>query len=185
MNFQKIKILVHLTDTCYWFATPFDDEKWIQKIFEIKKRPKWKIFSLLFSDLKQLKEYCFIDKKQEKFILENKFFSSFILKKKEKLKNFSPEFDTICARIENEKFDFCPIKNDFFKNWKKPVTTTSVNISWDKNFYWKEKILKKFWNFLEIEKKFPRNFQEKEKFLCSSKIFNLTKFDWEKFFRIR
>lgn len=177
------KILIHLTDTCYWFATPFDNQFWIEKIFELKKRPKWKIFSLLFENLEQLKKYCFVDKVQEKFILENKFFSSFILKKKDILKNFFSDFDTVCARIENEKFDFSPVWTDFFKNWKKPVTTTSVNISGENFFYWKEKILEVFWKFSDdIEMIFPENFKEKEVLLQSSKIFDLTKND---FWRIR
>jgi len=71
---------------------------------------------LLFSDLEQVKKFCFVDEKQEKFILENKFFSSFILKKKDILKNFFPEFKTVCIRIENEKFDYRPINEDFFEN---------------------------------------------------------------------
>lgn len=181
---MRKNILIHLTDTCYWFAIPFDDEKWIQRIFEIKKRWEWKMFSLLFSDFEQVKKFCFVDKKQEKFILENNFFSSFILKKKDILKNFFPEFKTVCIRIENEKFDFCPVKNDFFKNWKKPVTTTSVNISWDKNFYWKKEILEKFWENIFLEFKFSEKLEGKNK-LKSSKIFDLTKFDWEKFLQIR
>ena len=132
---MKWKILVHLTDTCYWFATPFNDNVGIDRIFKIKKRDFWKIFSLLFSSLEQLKKFCYIDIEQEKFILDNKFFSSFVLKKKDILKNFFPEFDTVCVRIENDKFDFKPVSSDFFKNWWLPVTTTSVNISWDEKFY--------------------------------------------------
>jgi len=143
------------------------------------------MFSLLFSDLNQVKKYCFVDKKQEKFILENKFFSSFILKKKDILRNFFPEFETVCVRIENEKFDFCPVKNDFFKNRNKPVTTTSVNISWENFFYWKKKILEKFWKISDIQKIFPKNFFEIEKFLIASKIFDLTKLSLEKFLKIR
>ena len=179
---MKKNILVHLTDTCYWFAVPFDDFDWIQKIFNVKKRSEWKIFSLLFSSLEQVKKFCFVSEKQEKFILENKFFSSFILEKQEILKDFFPEFDTVCVRIENEKFDFCPVKNDFFQNWWKPVTTTSVNISWDKNFYWKDEILEKFWDYDFIDFKFPESFLEREKNLKSSNIFDLTS---ENFTRIR
>lgn len=187
------KILIHLTDTCYWFATPFDNEAWIQKIIEIKKRSEWKMFSLLFSNLDQVKKYCLVDKKQEKFILENKFFSSFILKKipgkNWKLKKFFPESDTVCVRIENEKFDYSPVKEDFFENWEKwfwwkPVTTTSVNISWEKFFYDKEKILKIFWKYEFIDFIFAKNL-ESEKFLRSSKIFDLTKFNWENFWQVR
>jgi len=184
------EILVHLTDTCYWFAVPFYDLELIEKIFEIKKRNEWKIFSLLFSDLEQVKKYCFVDKKQEKFILENKFFSSFILKKKNILKNFFPEFETVCVRIENEKFDYCPVKEDFFQTWNnwvwwKPVTTTSVNISWDKDFYWKDKILENFWKYDFVDFIFPLDVLEDEKNLRSSGIFDLSKIDGDGFLRIR
>lgn len=183
---KEIKeILVHLTDTCYWFAVPFYDQGLIQKIFEVKNRKEWKMFSLLFSDLEQVKKYCFVDEKQEKFILENKFFSSFILKKKNILENFFPEFKTVCVRIENEKFDYCPVKEDFFMNWWKPVTTTSVNLSWDLDFYWKDKILETFWKYEFIDFIFPLNISESEKNLKSSKIFDLTNFNWENFLQKR
>jgi len=181
MKIKSWEILIHLTDTCYWFATPFDDQKWIQRIFDIKKRKEWKIFSLLFSDLEQVKKFCFVDEKQEKFILENKFFSSFILKKKDILKNFFPEFKTVCIRIENEKFDYRPINEDFFENWWKPVTTTSVNISWDKNFYWKDEILEKFWEYEFVDFIFAQNL-DGEKNLRASEIFDLTS---KNFSRIR
>jgi hypothetical protein len=32
------------------------------------------------------------------------------------LENFFPEFETVCVRIENEKFDYSPVKEDFFQN---------------------------------------------------------------------
>ena len=182
---KKWQILVHLTDTCYWFATPFDDKIWIKRIFEVKKRSEWKMFSLLFWDLDQVKEYCFVDDEQEKFILEHKFFSSFILKKKGRLRNFFPEFETVCVRIENEKFDFCPVKYDFFENWWKPVVTTSVNISWDKNFYWEKEIEENFWKYEFIKKIYTWECIEKNHNFIFSKIFDLTKLNWWKILQIR
>ncbi len=141
------------TDTCYWFSTTYDNEKWIKNIQKIKKRFWNKPFSLLFSSIFQAKQYCEISKKDEEFILSHSNKSSFIVKKKSLLDNYFSNFDTVCIRIENEAYAYKPAS--YF--WK-PVTTTSVNISWHKILNTRPDILDEFWKYPFIHFVFSENF---------------------------
>lgn len=128
------------TDTCYWFSCPIDDQLAINNIRNLKNRTENKPFSVLFINLESVKKYCLISAKQEAFMLENKYYSSFIL-------NQINSEDSMCVRIENDKFpiSICSLLNS-------PVITTSVNISWQKELNTAQQIKQKFWanSFLRI-----------------------------------
>ena len=171
-NLEKWWVLVHWTDTCFWFATFFDNEKWIKNIQKIKWRIENKPFSLLFSSIKQAKKYLKINEKQEIFMKENNLKTSFILEKKIILKNYFEKFNSISVRIENNNFLFKAVSV-----FKKPLTSTSVNISWEKNLNKKDDILALFWknNFIDFIFNWKLSWE-------SSNIWDLT---WEKFIKLR
>ena len=126
------------------------DVKAIKKIYAIKKRDKDKPLLILAKDIKMVKKYCFLDKKQENFIkkarLEKKPVS-FVLKKKNKLpKELSGGQDSIAVRLPDL------LKNRFLtkilEGVGSPIISTSLNVSGRKilnrpsrleNYFTKEK----------------------------------------------
>ena len=151
---ESWEILLSPTDTCYWFSCPINSHIWIKRIQEIKKRQVSKPFSILFSSITQAKKYCQITKENEDFILSHRGKSSFIVKKKEILNNYFPEFNTVSIRIENEDFVF---KAATFL-WE-PVTSTSVNITNMEILNTKQEILNTFWKYPFINFQFFDNFK--------------------------
>ena len=173
-NLERWWILVHWTDTCFWFATFFDNKIWIKNIQKIKWRTVNKPFSLVFSSIDEAKKYVQINSKQEDFIKKHRIQTSFILNKKEILKDYFPDFKNVSIRIENDNFLFKPVS----AFWK-PLTSTSVNISWEKNLNTKKEILNIFWKYDFID----FIFSEKNKINWSASIiWNLA---WEDAKRLR
>jgi len=135
-------VFIHATDTCYGFATPWNNIQGIKYIQGIKQRDKGKPFSLLFQNISQVKEFCYVSEKQEVFIkdiLEKNTPASFILEKKEVLKNYFPNFSSVSCRIENDNF---LVKMASLLAC--PVTSTSVNTSGEKPLYSPQEIQEKF-----------------------------------------
>lgn len=173
-------VVIVPTDTCYWFSCFYDSEVWISNIQKIKWRMSDKPFSLLFSSIEQAKFFCEINKEQEIFIKNNIYKSSFIVKKKmiNHKTNISPilqdyfeSFDTVSIRIENESYIFRPAS--FF--WK-PLTTTSVNISWENILHDTSDIKKEFEKYPFVHFLFFDNFKSWE----ASSIWDLTKENYDK-----
>lgn len=127
---DKAQIFIHATDTCYGFATRFNDAKGLKSLEQIKGRPPQKPFSLLFANIEMLKDFCEINEKQLDFINSINSPASFILKKKDILKNYFPDFETVSVRIENDNF---PVRLSSLLN--NPITSTSVNKSGEEPLY--------------------------------------------------
>ena len=111
-------VLVCPTDTVYGLACDALNEKAVEKIYKIKKRPKNKPLSVFVKDLKMAKEIAEIGEKQEKILKKywpGKF--TFVLNKKNKK-------GTIALRIPKYKF-----LNDLLKKINNPLAQTSANIS--------------------------------------------------------
>jgi L-threonylcarbamoyladenylate synthase len=120
------KIVVCPTDTIYGFLADATNNKAVEKIFKIKKRPKSKPLAVFVKDIKMAKELAEINKDQEK-ILKQKWPGkyTFILKsKKTNLSKLVQNKETIGIRIPKYKF-----LNDLLKKVNKPLAQTSVNIS--------------------------------------------------------
>ncbi len=166
------KVYIHATDTCYGFATRFDDENGINIIKEIKGREELKPFSLLFKDFEMLENFCEINKKQKEFILSKKDPSSFILPKREILKDYFPKEKNVCVRIENNNF---PVKLSSIL--KVPVTSTSVNRSSMPPLYNSDEIITEFKN--ETDNLIFINSENLKK-IPSSNIWDLTIFPYKK-----
>ncbi len=166
-------IIIMPTDTCLWFSGFYNSKKAIQNIQNIKNRGDKKPFSLLFESIEQAKKYCIINKNQENFMINNKYQSSFVLKKNEILKNYFEEFETVSIRIENDEYLFKG--SSIFKT---PLITTSVNISWEKILESKNDILNQFWKISIIEFLYFDTFKPKN----ASSIWDLS---WETYKKIR
>ncbi len=138
-------VYIHATDTCYGFACAFNDVESISRIQEIKWRDKDKPMSLLFSSIEMIKQFCEVSEKQLKFILSKTEASSFLLKKKEVLKDFFPQQENVSVRIENDNF---PVKLSNILNT--PTLTTSVNRSGNTPLYWEKDIKEEFKNDKDI-----------------------------------
>ena len=116
-------VIIFPTDTVYGIGTKIFDIDGINKIYEIKKRPKDKPLACLCANLEQIKDIAYITPAAEKLI--NKFLPgalTLILKSKpdvyEKI-----GYKTIGVRIPNSKIALDILKENG------PMLTTSVNES--------------------------------------------------------
>lgn len=126
VNIRKVqmgKILIFPTDTVYGIGCAIFDKTSIEKIYEIKHRPRNKPLACLCANLNQINEIAFINDKEKKIVEE--FMPgalTIILKAKDKVKEITG-FDTIGVRIPNSK-----IAQEILLN-NGPMLTTSVNES--------------------------------------------------------
>jgi len=117
------KVIIFPTDTVYGIGTPIFDIDGINKIYEIKKRPKEKPLACLCSNLDQIESIAYVPKKAK--LLIDKFLPgalTIILNSKENVIN-KIGYKTIGVRIPNSKIAL-DILNEFG-----PMLTTSVNES--------------------------------------------------------
>ncbi len=120
------KIFIYPTDTLYGFGTNMNNQKSIQKIFEIKKREK-KAFLVVIPSYNWLLKNCEINKKQLELIqkkLPGPY--SFIVETKKNINilNYleTPQ-NSLGIRIPNNWF------YEFIKLANIPFSSTSVNFS--------------------------------------------------------
>lgn len=109
-------VVICPTDTVYGLIADATNQKAVEKIYEIKKRPRIKPLAVFVSSIKQAKELAEIDKKQEKILKKywpGKY--TFILKSKS---------GTIGLRIPKYK-----LIHDLIKKTGRPLVQTSANIS--------------------------------------------------------
>ncbi len=118
-------VVICPTDTVYGFLADASNKKAVEKIYEIKKRPKSKPLPLFVKDIKMAHEIAFINEEH----LENvksrwpgKY--TFVLKKKKGLKLYGVDKNTVALRLPNYKF-----LNNLLKKVDMPLAQTSVNIS--------------------------------------------------------
>lgn len=120
------KIIVYPTDTIYGLLCDATNEKIVERIFKIKKRPKGKPIPIFVKDIKMAKKLAFINKRQEEFlkmvwpgkvtvVLRRKNVLSKIIFGREK---------TIGLRIPDYK-----LVDLLLKKINHPLTGTSANIS--------------------------------------------------------
>lgn len=136
-NFKKVteiaakliregKVLVCPTDTVYGLICDATNEKAVEKLFKIKKRPKGKPIPIFVKDIKMAKKFAGIDKKQEKFLQKvwpGKI--TVVLKRKGNLPQILfGRKETIGFRIPKYK-----LINELLEKINRPLTGTSANIS--------------------------------------------------------
>ncbi len=150
-------VVICPTDTVYGFLADAQNKKAVAKIYQIKKRPKFKPLSVFVKDLKMAKEIAAIDKRQEKVL--RKFWPgkyTIILKRKSILWEAKPTTDfvvglashkklygldknTVALRIPKHAF-----LQKILKKVNRPLAQTSVNISGKPPLYDISDIMKQF-----------------------------------------
>lgn len=135
--------IIYPTDTLYGFGVNAFDENAIKNIYRTKKQKNDKPISVLVKDIKTARKIACIDSKVEK-ILNNIWPGpiTVVLRKKDIISySLTGNKETIAIRIANNKFISMLMKEIDF-----PITTTSVNISGEKNLLTSTEIIEKFKN---------------------------------------
>ena len=117
------KVIIFPTYTVYGIGTPIFDVDGINRIYEIKKRPKTKPLACLCANLEQINSIALLDDNAKKLI--NEFLPgplTLILKTKDDVK-IKIGYNTIGVRIPNNKIALDILKENG------PMLTTSVNES--------------------------------------------------------
>lgn len=136
-------VIIFPTDTVYGIGTKIYDIDGINKIYDIKKRPKDKPLACLCSSLEQIKSIAVVTRKAEALI--KKFLPgalTLILESKEEVYN-KIGYKTIGVRIPN-----CKLALDIL-NENGPMLTTSVNESGFKPINEYELIVKDYENVVD------------------------------------
>ena len=140
MKLSKGDVIIFPTDTVYGIGGRIDDLEALEKIFEIKKRPKEKRLAVLCSSIEEIEKIAYTNDSALKLI--NNFMPgalTIILKTKEEIRN---EFiyETVAVRIPNHELALRILKENG------PMATTSVNISGAKPMNDYIEIVEKFSN---------------------------------------
>jgi len=127
------QVLVLPTDTIYGFSCRADDVAAIKHIFRIKQRDPKKALIVLVDSLEMLKKYTFVSRRQEEFLkkiwLVKNRPTTIILKSRGNLpRELNGGEDSLALRLPKSKF---LIK--IIKTLKKPIVSTSLNLSGHKN----------------------------------------------------
>jgi L-threonylcarbamoyladenylate synthase len=130
-SFEVLKkggVIIYPTDTLYGIGADGTNKKAILKIKKIKKR-KNQFFSVILPSINAIEEYAFLDKKTKK-ILKKLLPGPYTFIFKSKRNFYFSKQNTIGVRIPDNKF--CLALSKLFK---KPIISTSANLSGAKNNY--------------------------------------------------
>ena len=135
-------VILYPTDTIWGIGCDATNTKSIEKIYKIKNRPQKKPLILLVNNTKMLSEY--VEELTEeiiKILNKNNEPTTIIYPNPKKLPKILTQTNTIAIRVTNDYF--C---SGIIKKLKKPIISTSANISREKNPK----------NFKEINKKIKK-----------------------------
>ena len=142
-------VIIFPTDTVYGIGTKIFDMEGIEKIYQIKKRPKDKPLACLCANLEQISDIAELNDDAIKLI--NEFLPgplTLILKCKDIVYN-KIGYKTIGVRIPNSKIALDILKENG------PMLTTSVNDSGERPINEYELIVNKYDNI--VDKIYPSN----------------------------
>lgn len=133
-------VIIFPTDTVYGIGGKIDDLEALEKIYEIKKRPKDKRLAVLCGSIEEIERIAYLNDKAMKLI--EKFMPgalTVILKSKEEVRN---EFisETVAVRIPNHELALRILSENG------AMATSSVNISGSKPMNDYIEIVEKFNN---------------------------------------
>jgi len=131
-------LIIYPTETCYGIGADATNIESIQKIYEIKGRDPMKPIPILVSGLNMIKKYGIVTKQIE--FLVKKFMPgplSIVTKKERLVSDVNQE--GISFRVSSH-----PVASTLVKLLKKPITTTSANVSGRSSIYEIEKIIEIF-----------------------------------------
>ncbi|WP_196891552.1 L-threonylcarbamoyladenylate synthase [Aureivirga marina] len=123
---KKEEVILYPTDTIWGIGCDATCEKAVQRIYEIKNRVATKSMIILVSDIEMLQDY--VEKVPEKAIeiIKNQTRPTTIIYEgaKNLAKNVISSDGTIAIRVVDN--EFC---KELIKNYKKPIVSTSANLS--------------------------------------------------------
>ncbi len=136
---------VYPTETCYGIgcdATCFDA---VERVFELKDRPKGKPCILLFKDIEMLKHYAVLDSFTENLLQVYWPGALTVLLPVQPKVNISPliipDTGKISCRISPH-----PFIQKLFEHFDSPLVSTSANVSGEPTIYESQKVLETFLN---------------------------------------
>jgi len=138
-------ICVYPTETCYGLGCDATNENAIKKLREIKRMGNEKKISIIVSSLDMIKKYGRVTKRVEKIV--NLFMPApltLIIKKKKIIPDILNK-DEIAFRIPNNL-----VALRLVKEFGKPITTTSANVTTNPSIYTIDKIRKVFEGKVDI-----------------------------------
>ena len=116
---------VYPTDTVYGLLADATNQKAVNKVFNVKERPKTKPLPIFIKSLAMAKKVARINKEQEKFLKDSwPGKVTAVLQKKGSLKMYGIDKETIALRIP----DYEPL-NNLLDLIKVPLVQTSANLS--------------------------------------------------------
>lgn len=122
---KKGEVIICPTDTVYGLICDATNEKAVEKLFKIKKRPKGKPVPIFVKDVKMAKKLALLNTNQEKFLkLSWPGKVTAVLKRRDKIKLYGVNKKTIGLRTPQYKFI-----NQLLMIINSPLTGTSANIS--------------------------------------------------------
>lgn len=141
-------IILYPTDTVYGLGFDVSNKETLKRLYNLKKRDSKKPISIIVSDIEMAKKYAVFD--DNAIALAKKFWPgalTLILPAKNKLlSHLNLSNKTIGIRIPNNYFCI-----ELLKIFKKPISSTSANISGKKQMLSVNKILSKFDNINNID----------------------------------
>lgn len=119
-------VIVHATETCYGFACDATSKKALQRLYALKKMPRSKPISIFVAELKIARRYGIFNKKGSE-LAQNYWPGplTIVVKRKKNLPSFiNPKNKTVGFRVPGHQLSL-----SLARAFKKPLTTTSANIS--------------------------------------------------------
>ena len=154
-------IIIYPSDTIWAIGCDATNQNTINKIYKIKNRSKSNPFICLMRDYEMINKYCYINNSIIDILEIQKTPTTIIF---EKVKNLNTFPNTIGIRIPKDSF--C---SDLLKKFKKPIISTSVNISGKKFPNYFKDISESILNQVD----FAVNLRREEKLDTASKIIKI------------
>jgi len=137
------KVIAYPTDTIYGLGCDGTNVKSINRVYRIKKRPKTKPMLILISGFEMFRKYFCVNKDQLDFLKQiwPGPYTAVLKAKKSLPANLQTKDQGAGVRFPKNKFLI-----ELIKKLDRPLVSTSLNISGDKNII----------NINEIERYFPK-----------------------------
>ena len=137
----KDGVVVYPTDTLYGLGANALDEKAIEKVFLIKKRPKNVPMPVMVSSIEMAKALAFIDKSRERILSElwPGPYTFVLWKRKAISKMLTAGKETVALRIPSH-----PLCQGMIRDFEGPITVTSANISGEEHLSSAKAIAERF-----------------------------------------
>lgn len=140
-------LFIFPTETVYGIGTLMNNKKGINKIYQLRKRPKNKALLILISTKKDLDKYAYLNTLARKII--NHFWPgplTIILKKKKSVPNFiTANQKTVAIRMPENKFLL-----NLIKKIGQPIVAPSANLSGQKSPLTVQEISKDFFGKVDL-----------------------------------